>query len=570
MSSKIHPRSLFSRLFFYFLVVMLIPVILITVYYSALARRDVTMNVMDDSAVFIDNCVEDLSAILDTYGHKAFLLASSEAVADGIRNPNDSDIKGICYKEMFSIMSGDTNRATASVISLNGKARFSTHVFPSQYDLRYNTHARSPFSDLSTLEGSSSLMTLKWRYQGPDDKAAVLNIMRKIISRSKNDLGYAVVDVFLDAFAKVREGHQFSELVLIDRDNFYATSLLASDRYGSLSNFEGIDMGRIGEPYLAENGLVVVLRLIPGTRFSLAGVVDLSPYLSGLSRSLYMLLFVLLLGIVLASLAALFFSRGLSKPVKQLSTTMAQARGGQLNVRSCGSKITEINELDKSFDLMIRQIASLMELNREEEEKIRQAERKALEAQMNPHFLYNTLNAIKSIAKLHGEQEILTISVQLGKLLRSSIDNTENIVPLSSSIDLVRSYLTIQQIRFSDRLHVSMDIDEDVLDVKTPKLIIQPLVENAIVHGLEPKIGTWEIAISVKRKGSNVLITVTDNGVGFDPVNMKDFDSLKDSAHNGIYNIHRRLDIYYHGIAELAIDSTLNEGTTTSLLLPID
>lgn len=565
---KRKPRPLFLRLLMYFIIVMLIPLLLISIFYWGIGQRDVVENLKREATLYIEQDVTQFKSVIENYRHKAYLLSSNETIAEVMRNSNAMDAKSTVYQEMFSIMAGDTSLATGSVVSLNGRSRLSTHVFPQQYDLRYNTSAISPFSDFSQIAGTSSFMTLKWRYQSETNATVILNIMRKVISSSGNDLGYAVVDVFLNAFDQISDNGMFSDLVLIDRTSFYASSLMNSDRFGDLSNFRQIDLAQVGEPYSTSDGSIVVIKAIPDTNFLLAGIINTSPYLSGFSRTLYVMLIFMFIGVVVATLAAMFFSQSVARPVKSLTLAMSEAEHGKLDVQASGSRISEINQLDKSFNAMIHQISGLMNLNKEEEEKIRQAERKALEAQINPHFLYNTLNAIKSIAKLHGETEILTIVVQLGKLLRASINNMEDQSTLRDSFELVSSYLKIQQIRFSDKLQVQMNYEEETMDVKTPKLIVQPFVENAIVHGLEPKVGSWELYINAHREDDYVIITIRDNGVGFDDSIFADFEKLKDSAHNGIYNVYRRLQIHYGNSAHLTIRSIPGEGTTTVIKLP--
>jgi two-component system sensor histidine kinase YesM len=188
---------------------------------------------------------------------------------------------------------------------------------------------------------------------------------------------------------------------------------------------------------------------------------------------------------------------------------------------------------------------------------------------MNPHYHYNTLNTIKAIAKLHDEQEILTITTRLGKLLRNTIDNHESEATIRDSLSLVESYLTIQKIRFGEKLHVLIDVDEQILDIKTPKLLIQPLVENAIIHGLEPKIGDWKITIRGSYRMGMVKLTISDNGIGFPPGTLpENLDDLADSSHVGVYNVYRRIKLKYGEAGSLRIHSTSGAGTLVVLSFP--
>jgi two-component system sensor histidine kinase YesM len=248
---------------------------------------------------------------------------------------------------------------------------------------------------------------------------------------------------------------------------------------------------------------------------------------------------------------------------------MHRVEEGNLETRVEESKIREIGELQRSFNTMVRQITTLMELTREEESKLQEAERKALEAQMNPHFLYNTLNTVKSIARMHDEQEIYTIITKLGKLLRDAIDNREGETTLAESFSLVENYLTIQKIRYGEKLHTIVELDETIASLKTPKLIIQPLVENAIIHGLEPKIGIWRLTVRARLEAKMVIISVADNGVGFSRnIRFKNGFSLDEANHVGLSNIQRRLKLRYGELSDLSVDSVPHEGTIVTIHIP--
>jgi len=241
----------------------------------------------------------------------------------------------------------------------------------------------------------------------------------------------------------------------------------------------------------------------------LAGVTDSTSYRQSLEHFFLIIIMVAVVGVLLAGFFAYFFSRSIARPVNQLASSMQQVENGNLHAQVTESHIAEIGQLDRTFNAMLGQITALLQLTREEEAKLHEAERKALESQMNPHFLYNTLNTVKAIAKLHGEQDILTITTKLGKLLRSSIDNREAEITLQDSLALTDSYLTIQKIRFGEKLQVTTHLDAVLAEERTPKLIIQPLVENAIIHGLEPKLGNWLLSIEARLMEDMVVIKIT-------------------------------------------------------------
>lgn len=573
MAHTLFHKSLFARLMIFFLVVMLIPVSLLGFTYLARGEKTVKNTLSEQGETNIRWAASRLQQVIEKYRHKAYSISMNDdivrLVATGASHQIPQNTTEI-YEQLFSIMEGDTYLATASVVSTSGKVRLSTHLFPQQYDLRYQGNETNPFFDLSRASSeTASIITLRHRYVTKNNAFVFLNIFRRIRDENNNVVGYVAVDIHQDAISSIPSELGFSDLLLIDTENYVAYSMVHMDKYGDFSRFS--ELKTITFPLVPGNtqldNTIISLAPIPNTQLYLAGITDTAVLKKNIDNYFIIGVLILAFGILLAGILAYFFSRSIVQPIGTLASSMHKVETGNLTTQVAESNITEIGQLQRSFNTMVQQITTLMELTREEEAKLREAERKALEAQMNPHFLYNTLNTVKAIAKLHNEKEILTITTKLGKLLRNAIDNRETETTLRESFSLVESYLTIQRIRFGEKLQVITELDEAIAEVKTPKLIIQPLVENALIHGLEPKIGNWRLSIRAKQIQSNIIITVADNGVGFLPSTPSKFEPTADN-HIGLYNIHRRLQLHYGDVAGITIDSALNEGTTVILRIP--
>ena len=153
--------------------------------------------------------------------------------------------------------------------------------------------------------------------------------------------------------------------------------------------------------------------------------------------------------------------------------------------------------------------------------------------------------------------------------MRNAIDNRDGETSLADSFDLIENYVTIQRIRYGEKLHTVVELEDSISSVQTPKLIIQPLVENAIMHGLEPKVGTWRLTVKAVAKANYIEITVADNGVGFpEKLHYSTLLTNEPEKHVGLYNIQRRLELRYGKEAGLTIDSLPNEGTIVRLRIP--
>lgn len=207
--------------------------------------------------------------------------------------------------------------------------------------------------------------------------------------------------------------------------------------------------------------------------------------------------------------------------------------------------------------------------------KTLQAEFNSLQAQMNPHFLYNTLETINCIAKINHQEEIAEIISALARLLRTSIKGKNAIISLGQEIKYTRDYLYIQQIALGDRIQIEYDIDEEVLDCSVPKLIMQPIIENAIVHGIEGMKNGGLIVISAYHKG-DLLISVSDNGKGIEEERINqildgdgDDDTIENHTRLGIRSVDKRVKILYGEKYGVKILSQPQQGTTVELLIPL-
>ena len=206
---------------------------------------------------------------------------------------------------------------------------------------------------------------------------------------------------------------------------------------------------------------------------------------------------------------------------------------------------------------MAGRIHELMEYRVQKEKALRRAERHALQAQINPHFLYNTLNTINSLSKLHGIEDITTIVTQLGKLLRNAMDQREELSSIEENMRLVEGYLQIQKIRFGENFNWEIHIDDSFRSFILPRLIIQPIVENAVIHGLEGLMGERRITITARAEPPGIL--VSDNGDGIDEKTWK--EALENSKSIGLNNVNKRLKLHFGDNAGLYYSRENNETT---------
>lgn len=234
----------------------------------------------------------------------------------------------------------------------------------------------------------------------------------------------------------------------------------------------------------------------------------------------------------------------------------------------------EFNAMSEKMRGLLDDITREKLKNKNAEIKALQSEYDSLQAKINPHFLYNTLESINSMAKISGEQEIARAIQLLGNYLQDTVSRENRFVTLGEELQNALDYIQIQQIVHGGRLDYETDVDEVLLEAVVPKLILQPLIENAVVHGLEPKQGWGKIRIRIFCQGQDLLIQIADDGVGITSSKLKDgmiVASGKSTHHShvGIQTVHKRIQILYGKNYGITVESKEKEGTTICIALPI-
>ncbi|OHE71831.1 MAG: histidine kinase, partial [Treponema sp. RIFOXYC1_FULL_61_9] len=268
---------------------------------------------------------------------------------------------------------------------------------------------------------------------------------------------------------------------------------------------------------------------------------------------------------------SILIARSISRPIKSLRASMRAVELGDFDIRVDIQSDDEIGELGKDFNIMIAKIRELIRLNTQQQELKRRSELKALQMQINPHFLYNTLDSIIWMAEGRKEEEVITMVSALAKLFRLGISKGQEIIPIGQEIEHVESYLTIQKIRYKDKLDYEISVDPEIRRFRTVKLILQPLVENAIYHGIKNKAEAGKIVVSGRRTETGVELAVSDDGVGMGAEQLQSLLSRSSEPNGnglGVRNVDERIKLYFGDEYGLMYESAEDEGTTVRVRLP--
>ncbi|AEI43090.1 cache domain-containing sensor histidine kinase [Paenibacillus mucilaginosus] len=272
------------------------------------------------------------------------------------------------------------------------------------------------------------------------------------------------------------------------------------------------------------------------------------------------------------------FARSLTKPIESLIGEMKDIQKGDLESLDADALSAPIQQMDevgllhRNFRLMMARIQTLIKENYAKQLTIKETEFKALQAQINPHFLYNTLESINWMAKKNAQKEISSMAVSLGFLLRTSISLKQNTITLGEELDIVDHYIRIQTYRFRSRLDFRMEVPDAYLTAALPKLTLQPLLENAIQYGLEPKIGPCTIRVYAEAVEDKLFLVVEDNGAGMEEEYVQRL--LQGAVQTrgtgiGLLNIRERIQLTFGEPYGIEVESRKGAGTRVKVLLPL-
>lgn len=277
--------------------------------------------------------------------------------------------------------------------------------------------------------------------------------------------------------------------------------------------------------------------------------------------------------------AAWVISSSIYLPIKKLHDVTATITRTDLEALVTRENVDEITELGISFNIMIGRIRDLLDAKVKEQENLKKAELKALQAQINPHFLYNTLDTIVWMAEANKTGQVIEIVRALSSFFRIALSKGQDWIPIRQEIEHVRSYLTIQKMRYRDILDYKIEVDEDILDGTILKLTLQPLVENALYHGIKNKRTGGTITVQARKADDNLVnIEVSDDGVGFTPSKLAQTQAaMNDDAGIismqeggfGLENVNRRIRLYYGKQYGLSVWSQYQEGTRVTVAIPL-
>ncbi|MDD6214306.1 MAG: sensor histidine kinase [Firmicutes bacterium] len=329
-----------------------------------------------------------------------------------------------------------------------------------------------------------------------------------------------------------------------------------------------------GEGVHFEKNVIRTVKPLSGSSWSVVGVSNISDLVSGRMKKVFAgILYAFVFCVAAAAAAIQLYSQIVTKPVKRLVSAMQtfEKEADSFSYRPEPEKVRELKILSATFSHMVGMIQELMEKVRREEIVLRKTELKALQAQINPHFLYNTLDSIQWMCERGKTDDAVKMVGALAKLFRISISRGHELISIEDELKHAESYLVIQSFRYKNQFTYKFSVDKSVEDCLCNKITVQPLIENAIYHGIDRMVDEGSIDITV-RAGENddIFIDVKDNGIGMTEEQCRNIlqKERSDSGGIGVKNVNDRIKMYFGEEYGLSIESEPDEGTKVTLHLP--
>lgn len=443
------------------------------------------------------------------------------------------------------------------------------------YSVFLNNKTNYSFSDIENIYKEVSDKTVLQIYTLEESRESIYFARNIYSTYNGRKVATIIIDINQSAWKAAYSGSADENwLIYLYNDNLKIINsdelLSLTDRLDGVS-VQGFKDDEVHEVALGDTRFLLAKKALTTADIFSVVAAPKEQLFRDLNRILRDYLLVIALLIMASFLLTAVVSQLITAPIQKMIVHVQKISKGE-KAELPNSMYREFNEFADAFRYMLEQLDIYYRDNYQKKILLKNSELQALKAQMDPHFLFNVLDTIAWKAQMRDEEEIYQMIISLGELLRANTLSKENdFVMLKEELNYVRFYIYLQQMRFEDKFTASIQADAALNDFKIPCFSIQPLVENAIIHGIEPKAGTGKLVINIISSDDKLEISVSDNGVGFERIpDISKIESASGGGHThiGLKNLDKRLELLYGKESRLNISSTPNVYTTISFVIP--
>lgn len=569
---KLRTGSIYFRLFRSYFATSLIPVLCLALLTVLFTRQFSMGNVKTKLTPEIQGAAGVIQHELLGYEESLRLFASYQGVGEyfSYEMPDEDEMIQINQK-MYLITAGKMDSVYLHLVAPDGHIVHSTTGKTGTPD-----HEYSYWGILRALQEADDLVLYSGVY-GSTEYGLTMAIP---VSYHEKVVGYAMLCMTEQAFEEILSTYvtEYPLDYLIADSNHYLVMddiTNAEDMFIPLSFRSLVEAGACVEYESGGDQKLLITEPVGNTDLLVSASLSVGLVVSNSHSLTVFVIVVCLAALMVTLLTSKQLARSVVQPIHVMCDTMQEIEAGNMDARVPDLGDDELGTMARTFNLMVTQLQEQFHINLERQDRLRIAEFKNLQAQISPHFLYNTLESIKYLARLGMNEEIDIVVSKLGILLRSGMNFKQDMIPLRDELKVVESYIAIQQVRYDGKFTYTADISADLLDSMVPNLVIQPLVENAVVHGIEAKVGTGELKLTGWQQDQDIYIEIYDNGGGIDEEKLSTIFNEKKPENTtleresiGIVNVHRRLKLYFGEPYGLTVESRPGCYTRVRLHIP--
>lgn len=602
MGNSFKKMSFKSKLIFSFIFVSIIPILLvqsISYFNTTSAMKE---NVNELITYNLAQTEKNLNTTLNSYMDILYQIYTDDEIIELVKKINaetDSAMEISLLRDKLSKLTNSKEGIRSiAILSAGGKTAFYDTLTASSLDSSWmnKNFEKSEFYRNITSSKGSVLIPTSYASQLGDKKYYLFHIANKMVDFNdirKDAIGVIVISIDEDIIyracnevdAKKEAKKSVRSVNFIVDKNGYIISFPDKDLIGaniSLYDPAGTN-GREDEytaaarkiSYFDSSSIITNSLTSEKNGWIIVNAVDQSFLFSKVYMTQRLTITFGILALLFSIIIIFYVTRNFSGSIGKILHAMKTAQEGELSVRvELDDDGDEMSAIAARFNKMIYKINKLVEEVRAATFKQKEAEIRALEAQINPHFLYNTLDAINWMAIEKDEHEISNMLKSLAQILRYSVNKSNSIVKLREEIEWLKQYIYLQQTRFNYSFECFMEVDENVLDFNIHKLLFQPFIENVIIHGFEGINKGGVLDIGIKGWENSIMIVIRDNGKGIDPETVSKLNSPDDKEITakgsglGVSNVFNRIKMYYGDSGSWQVESETGKGTTITLKIP--
>jgi two-component system, sensor histidine kinase YesM len=566
------------KLMLLMLSVMILPLLILIIFSINVSQSNFEKEVVNSNEARINLAGKYLDEKLTESDNILFASLIDEKLIPSISQINDENIplnfSTLAYiqDKLFSIYYGNKHVNAVSIYAKESQTVYSIKEADFKVS-KINQLNGTTWSNLGVRPNYS--FESKLPNQGFSLTRSIIRFEnREIVGGISLEMNWNIIDSVIEML----ESEPESSVFVIDRQGhiLYNPNLGKKTSVDFQKIVKQMNDSNKNISYLKMNKGYVFFKKAFNNKVAIVKVVPESMLLNGVTKTLIVGIIISALSILLTVILSIVISVRTTKPIIKLVHAMNEVGENNLNVSIETERIDEIGLLEKRFSSMVYRINELINKEYKSEIETRNAQFMALQAQINPHFLYNTLQLVGGMAVSHKANEIYSVISALSDMFRYITGKQGNMVLIDREIEHIKNYLYIQNMRFEGKVQTDLYIEEGTEGFTIPMLTIQPIVENVFNHGFEQKKGLWKLSIDVQKVFDDIEITITDNGVGIPEEKLDDLMeqmkgipySLNTKGSIGIKNVAARIRLYFGNDYGLDISSTVGKGTMVVIRIP--